>query len=251
MMGNEKKNKLDKKCFIVTPIGDSDSEIRRHIDGIIDQAIIPALDGKFEITVAHRKYEVGSITNAIIKDIIESDLVIANLTRLNPNVMFELAIRYSFGKPAIVIAERNTKLPFDINSENTIFYVNDPAGAAELRESISKFEESIDYKRTDFGPVHDAVRRISVLKASENLGNNGNNMDSYILESIDNLERKMDRVLSLVDKSKEGNMKINDYINYKHNLIDENSLDNEKLYHFLNQSYYKKINSDPHQNQDN
>ena len=74
MMVNEKKNKLDKKCFIVTPIGDSDSEIRRHIDGIIDHAIIPALDGKFEITVAHRKYEVGSITNAIIKDIIESDL---------------------------------------------------------------------------------------------------------------------------------------------------------------------------------
>ena len=224
-MVNEKKNKSCKKCFIVTPIGDADSEIRRHIDGIIDQAIIPGLDNKFEITVAHRKYEVGSITNAIIKDIIESDLVIANLTKLNPNVMFELAIRYSFGKPAIVIAERNTKLPFDINSENTIFYINDPAGAAELKESIVKFEENIDYNRTDFGPVYDAIKRISVLKASENMGGNGNNMDSYILESIDNLERKMDRMINLTSKGKTDKAEDEDYHKFFDRLDSPNSFE--------------------------
>jgi len=32
-----------KKCFIVTPIGGENEPIRRHIDGIIDAAIIPAL----------------------------------------------------------------------------------------------------------------------------------------------------------------------------------------------------------------
>ncbi len=125
----------DKKvCFVITPIGDNSSDIRRHIDGIIDQAIEPALGEKYDIEVAHRKYEIGSINDRVIRSVLDSDLVIANLTNTNPNVMYELAVRYSFGKPAIVIAEKGTKLPFDVIDENTIFYVNDPAGANELSD---------------------------------------------------------------------------------------------------------------------
>lgn len=48
-----------KTCFVVTPIGDENTAIRRHIDGIIDQSIIPALMDEFEIKVAHREYEIG------------------------------------------------------------------------------------------------------------------------------------------------------------------------------------------------
>ena len=120
----ENNNMEEKKtCFVVTPIGDENTAIRRHIDGIIDQAIIPAISKEFDVKVAHREYEVGSINDRVIQRVYDSDLVIANLTTLNPNVMFELAIRYSFGKPTIAIAEKGTKLPFDIIDENTIFYI--------------------------------------------------------------------------------------------------------------------------------
>lgn len=147
-----------KICFVVTPIGDKDTPIRRHIEGIIDHAIIPALESKYEVEVAHRKYEIGSINDRIINSIFEADLVIANLTTLNPNVMFELAIRYSFGKPAIVIAEQGTKLPFDIIDENTIFYENDPTGVNELKELLIKFEKNIDFSESKFyGPVIKAI----------------------------------------------------------------------------------------------
>ena len=36
-----RKNDEEKTCFVVTPIGDENAPIRRHIDGIIDQAIFP------------------------------------------------------------------------------------------------------------------------------------------------------------------------------------------------------------------
>lgn len=98
----ENNQKIKRKtCFIVTPIGDDNTEIRRHIDGIIDQAIEPAIGGEFDIRVAHREFEIGSINDRVIKNVYNADLVIANLTTLNPNVMFELAMRYSYGKPAI------------------------------------------------------------------------------------------------------------------------------------------------------
>ena len=40
-----------KTCFVVTPIDDEGSAMRRHIEGIIDQAITPAIEGDFEIKV--------------------------------------------------------------------------------------------------------------------------------------------------------------------------------------------------------
>lgn len=188
-----------RKCFVITPIGNDDSEIRRHIDGIIDQAIVPAIGDKYEIEVAHRKYEIGSINDRIIKSVYESELVIANLTNLNPNVMFELAIRYSFGRPVIVIAEKLTKLPFDIIDENTIFYVNDPKGANDLKESIIEFEKNIDSDKEDYGPIFKAISKIPLYKDIE-LNDNISNQKlmAYLIDRLDSMEEgiRINRIIN-------------------------------------------------------
>lgn len=185
----DKKNEK-KKCFIITPIGNDDSDIRRHIEGIIDEAIVPAIGDKYEIEVAHRRYEIGSINDKVIRSIYESDLVIANLTNLNPNVMFELAIRYSFGKPVIVIAEKATNLPFDIIDENTIFYINDPRGANDLKESIKKFEKNIDYNNHNYGPVFKAISKIPLYRAIESGENvSDQKLMTYVIERLNTIER--------------------------------------------------------------
>lgn len=181
-----------KICFVVTPIGDESTDIRRHIDGIIDQAIIPAIGKEFDVKVAHREYEVGSINDRVIQRVYNSDLVIANLTTLNPNVMFELAIRYSFGKPTIAIAEKGTKLPFDIIDENTIFYINDPAGAAELKENIKRFVEKLDWNNTTYGTVYSAINKAVVLEKIETgIEENSKTVFSYLVQRIDDLEKEI------------------------------------------------------------
>lgn len=183
----------DKKlCFVITPIGDNNSDIRRHIDGIIDQAIEPALGGKYEIEVAHRKYEIGSINDRVIKNVFEADLVITNLTNTNPNVMYEMAIRHSFGKPAIIIAEEGTKLPFDVVDENTIFYRNDPTGANELKQKLIEYEKAINLEKKEFGPVYKVVNSIPLYNEVES----GKNVSSdkalqYIIDRLDSLEKKI------------------------------------------------------------
>lgn len=189
MMATTKDKKV---CFVITPIGDNNTEIRRHIDGIIDQAIEPALGEKYEIVVAHRKYEIGSINDRVIKSVFESDLVIANLTNTNPNVMFELAIRYSFGKPAIVIAEKGTKLPFDVIVENTIFYVNDPAGAYDLKQSIIEYEQNINFEKKEYGPVFKVINKIPLYNDVES-GNDVPNdrVLQYIIDRLDSLEKNI------------------------------------------------------------
>lgn len=190
-----------RKCFIVTPIGSADDPIRRHIDGIIDQAIYPALNEKYDIDVAHRRYEIGSINDRVVKSIYNADLVIANLTGLNPNVMYELAIRYSFGKPAMVIAEKGTKLPFDVIDENTIFYINDPAGANDLKNNIIAFESNIDYTKQDYGPVYKAIRNVALYREVESGSEVSNEkMLEYIITRLDVLENNFAKAEQVIAK---------------------------------------------------
>ena len=74
---------IKEKCFVITPIGDDNDPIRRHIEGIIEAAITPALGVKYEIIVAHKISEPGSITKQIISEIYSAKLVIANITNRN------------------------------------------------------------------------------------------------------------------------------------------------------------------------
>lgn len=185
---------IKEKCFVITPIGNESDPIRRHIDGIIEAVIEPALSDKYEVVVSHKINEPGTITRQIIKEIYEDKLVIVNLTERNPNVMYELAFRHSLGKPVILIAEKGTGLPSDIISERTIFYENDAKGTLELKERIRKAENEIDFEKTS-SPIYDMLKEIgqeiSILE-NEEMSAEGNvedkNMLRYILERLGKIE---------------------------------------------------------------
>ena len=211
-----------KTCFVITPIGDDNSDIRRHIDGIIDQVIEPAIGDKYKIIVSHREYEIGSINDRIIRSIYESDLVIANLTNTNPNAMFELAIRYSFGKPAIVIAEKGTNLPFDVIDQNTIFYVNDFVGAEDLKKEIGKYEKKIDFIKENFGPVYKAISKIPLYNEVETRKIVSNEKAlKYIIDRLDTIEENM----YYSNAVKDDFFTLREYEMY-FNLNDDNDIDN-------------------------
>lgn len=184
------------KCFIITPIGDDTDPIRRHIEGIIDAALRPALEDKYDLVVAHRISEPGSITKQIITEIYSAKLVVANLTNRNPNVMYELALRHSLGKPVIMIAEKGTPLPSDIVMERTIFYQNDARGVIELRENIAAAEKEIDYDKTEspiYNVLHDVLKDRQIIEFSESQSisqeDDGNStVLKYILQKLTNLE---------------------------------------------------------------
>lgn len=189
-----------KKCFVITPIGEEGTEIRRQIEGIIDNCIKPALDD-FEVTVSHRTPETGSITDNILGHIYNDELVIANLTNLNPNVMYELAFRHAIKKPVIVIKNKldGFELPFDVKDDRAIFYCNDIKGTSELKEQIQKFAHNIDYDKEDNdNPIARAVKDYTTLKYLDE--NKEVNIPSktvgILLERMDAMEHKIDRIAS-------------------------------------------------------
>ncbi len=191
-------------CFIITPIGDESDPIRRHIEGIIDAAIKPALEDKYELIVAHKMSEPGSITKQVIREIYSSKLVVANLTGRNPNVMYELAFRHSLGKPVIMIVEKGTSLPSDIIMERTIFYQNDARGVLELRDDIVKAERKIKFENVCspiLDVIHEFEKDAQIVKIAETQSGNqaqddtgATNVLKYILEKLNVLESSVQAI---------------------------------------------------------
>jgi hypothetical protein len=175
------------RCFIITPIGDHNSEMRRSADGLIDAAIKPVLrQHRLLAEVAHRNYDLRSITGRIVEHVVESKLVIANLTGLNPNVMYELAVRHAARKPVIVIAEFGTSLPFDLKDELAIFYRNDMRGVLELRKSLNNAISQMSLKETFDNPVMRYTRDALIKTSAE-----GPTAMALLFDRIDDLSQRI------------------------------------------------------------
>ena len=86
-------------------------------------------------------YRPGVIIQDIIQGLAESQVIIAEITPANPNVFYELGYSHALRKPAILLANRETILPFDISGHRVIFYDDSIRGKnrleAELRQHLS------------------------------------------------------------------------------------------------------------------
>jgi hypothetical protein len=56
------------------------------------------------------------IHSTIINDLLNADLVIADLTEHNPNVLFELGLRMAADKPVAIIRAKGTGPIFDVDN---------------------------------------------------------------------------------------------------------------------------------------
>lgn len=192
-MAEEREN--CKTCFIITPIGANGSPIRRKIDGVIEEVIEPVLSKLgYEVIVSHKISESGSMTNAIIKGVYESDLVIANLTGNNPNVMYEVALRHASAKPIIHITENITELPFDINDQRTIQYTDDMAGACQLKEDLKRMIQHIKFDEPVVNPVTLALEKKNLVNIPESASKDFGDMLFQLHDDMKQIKKEMSSI---------------------------------------------------------
>lgn len=112
---------FSKTCFYITPIGAEDSEERRHADLFMGSLLEPALD-ELGLTVvrADRLGEPGMITSQILEYLRKSRLAIADLSYLNPNVFYEVALRHACRLPTVQIIRKRDRLPFDVSQVRSL-----------------------------------------------------------------------------------------------------------------------------------
>lgn len=132
-------------CFVIGPIGDRlapfGSEGRQQYEQAIqvwDYVIYPACQAlRIEPVRADMIAEPGEITEQVFQRLRDDDLVIADVTGGNANVMYELGLRHTKNKLTVQLGERE-RLPFDITVIRTIQFIRNQTGLVEARTRLQE-----------------------------------------------------------------------------------------------------------------
>jgi hypothetical protein len=143
---------------------------------IFTDIIKPALDeAGYEVSRADTDINQERILRKIIKGITGAKLVIAELTSLNPNVLYELGLSHGLRVPTVLLAQSIDEVPFDLRSHNIQLYSTHfsevPKLGAALKEIALKHLSGdilFDNPVADFAPE----RVPSALDANPNTTGN-------------------------------------------------------------------------------
>ncbi len=102
-----------KYCFVVMPFAERFNSVYGVIHSVMN-------DLGWLVKRADEVSYPRLITELIFKEILTSDLVIADLTDLNPNVLYEVGLTHAVGNDLILLAQGEP--PFDLKIEHTIIY---------------------------------------------------------------------------------------------------------------------------------
>ena len=161
---------MARTCFVIAPIGEAGSEVRRRSDQVFEYVIEPAVNEcGYRAVRVDRIFNLGSITSQVAQYLEDADLVIANLTGGNPNVFYELGVREKTKKPVIQIIQTGESIPFDVATTRTIYIDHrdlDSAAACknEIIEQIRSFEKDLTSVAADqYDSILSILRNIQTM----------------------------------------------------------------------------------------
>jgi len=105
---------------------------------------------------------------AFIKDILtmlnQADIVLADLTDMNPNVFYELGVRHTLKNRTILVSQSLDDVPSDLRQYGVILYNTTPKGVTEYKQNINKILRDIkDNPDRSDNPVSDYLKLKSIV----------------------------------------------------------------------------------------
>lgn len=178
-------------CGLIMPIADTDGyptghwkEVKKIITSVADEA-------GFRTRLVSESEDVRVIQKTIVQNVFDDDIVICDVSSKNPNVMFELGLRFAFDKAAVIIKDDETGYSFDTSPVEHINYRKDLrfSSIEQFKKDLSlkllaTFEKSKDANHSmylqDFGKF--VVKELDTKTVSEN---------QYILEKLNEMQREI------------------------------------------------------------
>lgn len=197
-----------RRCFIAMPITTPPSKVAYyqndadHFRHVLAHLFEPAIELAGLEPVPPVNQGSNVVHAEIIEKISESDLVLCDMSCLNPNVFFELGIRTALNKPACLVIDDVTKeregVPFDTNIVSYLTYLGRPIWRQE--QEIQRLAEHIrsTVEQSDTG---NAIWKYFGLSAQflpppakELTATSGDRLE-YLTMELQAVRRQLDRVL--------------------------------------------------------
>lgn len=133
-----------KIAFVAMPFSEKTG---KYPDGfykeVMRNLITPAgVEAGFSVETA-RKDGSDIIHSTIVNDLLDADLVIADLSDHNPNVLFELGVRMAHDKPVALIRAKGTGQIFDVDNLLRVYDYNPNLWPSTLEEDIPNLVKHI------------------------------------------------------------------------------------------------------------
>lgn len=197
----EKANsqKEDKRpvCGLIMPIADTDGYPAGHWKEVKKIITSVAEEAGFRTRLVSESEETHVIQKTIVQNVFYDDIVICDVSSKNPNVMFELGLRFAFDKAAVIIKDDETGYSFDTSPVEHINYRKDLRFSSieqfkiDLRSKLdATFEKSLEPNHSmylqDFGKF--VIKELNTKTVSEN---------QYILEKLNEMQREIKNISSI------------------------------------------------------
>lgn len=112
-----------KKCFVIMPISDVEGYPKGHFDRVFKHVIVSACKKTgYEAIRADGTSKTNVIIVDILKNALDCEMAICDLSARNPNVFYELGFRQAFDKKTVLMIDDKTNRPFDINAIRSFTY---------------------------------------------------------------------------------------------------------------------------------
>lgn len=170
-----KPERPTRTAFLMVPFDPQFTAVSRQI---IQELVSFGIQANRADDFAHSR----SVLQDIVASIEQSDLIIADLTGLNPNVMYELGLAHGRGRPVILITQSIATIPFDLRAYRVLEY-SPMIGDFDLfmdafRERIRQFIAGTlafgspvsDYLREPLSPIESGMMATEVTTAQAEAG---------------------------------------------------------------------------------
>ncbi|MGI0016188.1 MAG: hypothetical protein ACREBU_22440, partial [Nitrososphaera sp.] len=142
-------------CFVLMPFS---LEFKNQWDVALKPAIIVA--GLRPYRGDDESLGTNIIMSDVTKYIFESQIIVAELTGRNPNVMYELGLAHAAKKPVIMLIQKDSEFPFDVSHVRYLPY--DPRDLLSLRTALLDRLES-----TLVAPPADLFPQLKLLRQQD------------------------------------------------------------------------------------
>ena len=179
-------------AFVVSPIGSPGTPEHRRSLLTLTYIVKKALpEPAWKVVRADEESAPDSITAQVVGRIVESDLIVADLTDHNPNVFYELAVAHGYGKNVIHLLQKGQNVPFDVVDQRVIFYdLTDPESVDSAVRGVTSAQAWLDENP---GQARNPISSFGQFKAIA-AGASEGDVGSAVAEALSSLSRQVRRL---------------------------------------------------------
>lgn len=133
-----------KLCFVIMPFSATKRCTTEEWTEIFENIHKPAINGsRLGYKCERSKIRTGAFIKDILMQLNQADVVLADLTDMNPNVFYELGVRHTLRTRTILVSQTMDDVPSDLKQYGVITYNTTPNGVTEYKKKISKILKDI------------------------------------------------------------------------------------------------------------